>query len=111
MRISDWSSDVCSSDLVPAQGHDGVSRLDGAGGDLGKEGLVGHVGQRVDDGDLRLATTKLLLQLPGCVETCVSATDGEDSGQGSGHGGRRTEEGRVGTEWVSTVRSRLSRDH
>ena len=35
----------------PTQGHDHVARLDGAGGRLGQERLVGHVRLRVDDRD------------------------------------------------------------
>src|SRR3546814_18497560 len=60
MRISDWSSDVCSSDLVPGLGHT-VVRIDRHGGAVaggvvapvvvgvgedgaGTVGAVGHVG-------------------------------------------------------------------
>ncbi len=57
-----------------------VARLDRAGGDLGQERLVGHVGQRVDHGDLGLARAKPLLELPGGVEAGVAAADDQDLG-------------------------------
>ena len=72
---------------VTAQRDHRVTRLDRAGGDLGEERLVGHVGQRVDDRDLGLTLAQVLLELPGGVEACVAATDDEDLGHGVGHGG------------------------
>src|SRR3546814_1305007 len=53
MRISDWSSDVCSSDLAEiAAGHDpglglALAPVDALqpGGDLGRLRRAGHVGQ------------------------------------------------------------------
>src|SRR3546814_5604476 len=45
MRISDWSSDVCSSDLVDDAGGDA-----GALGELGqREGRIRCLGRRLDD--------------------------------------------------------------
>src|SRR3546814_10183925 len=38
MRISDWSSDVCSSDLAGGVGRDGGRHLLGAGGEACEEG-------------------------------------------------------------------------
>src|SRR3546814_18311279 len=38
MRISDWSSDVCSSDLAGGVGRDGGRPLLGAGGEACEEG-------------------------------------------------------------------------
>src|SRR3546814_13009373 len=39
MRISDWSSDVCSSDLPAAGGTGRLHRLDGGGADLAPFGM------------------------------------------------------------------------
>src|SRR3546814_9125588 len=48
MRISDWSSDVCSSDLdiedVPAGASIGVARHDGGGHLNGESRVRGHIG-------------------------------------------------------------------
>src|SRR3546814_17795555 len=46
MRISDWSSDLCSSDLAPHLGHDGLARQHGGG-----EARV----ERVDPGRIMVA--------------------------------------------------------
>src|SRR3546814_20170324 len=81
MRISDWSSDVCSSDLR-GRGEAGRSRGDGKGRDPGAAGVP--VGARPSAGDL-----------PG---------DGEAARA-------RSEERRVGEECVSTCRSRWSPYH
>src|SRR3546814_19007523 len=59
MRISDWSSDVCSSDLFLARPHLGVKRVGFLGGEhelhralghafFGDEGVVGG-GEDIDD--------------------------------------------------------------
>src|SRR3546814_6659639 len=83
MRISDWSSDVCSSDLLAA-GHDHDDHRDGVGEqeDLGADEAhvvrveaAGHAGHR-------------------------RADDGRQH--------ERSEERRVGKECVSTCRSRWS---
>ena len=65
---------------VATQPHDRVARLDLTGGDLGKERLIRHVGQRVDDRDLCLALAQVLLELPCGVETGVATADDEDLG-------------------------------
>src|SRR3546814_12863192 len=98
MRISDWSSDVCSSDLVAQAGG-------GLGGPVGAYGL--HVGDPAGGtaqrgGDLG------------------AARPGQFGGQGAqrpvvrGRGEvevPRSEERRVGKECVSTCRSRWSPYH
>src|SRR3546814_4172299 len=78
MRISDWSSDVCSSDLERVAG-DPLRR--GAGDDLDALGGVG-----ADPVPTRLGSRSCLILL------VLS----------------RSEERRVGKEWVSTCRSRWS---
>src|SRR3546814_15621018 len=100
MRISDWSSDVCSSDLLGLV----VEAVDR---DHRTEGLVpeaGHLlGDALEDGR------------PVEVETEVRArlAPGEDLGA-LGHGVLavgRSEERRVGKEGVSPCSSRWSQDH
>src|SRR3546814_11248203 len=103
MRISDWSSDVCSSDLElqhpePAlaladdmvrairRGHVAQNRRDGA--DVVEIGAGRILDARValhQDAERPLRTRRLLR--------------------------RRSEERRGGKEWVSTCRSRWSPDH
>src|SRR3546814_2376559 len=81
MRISDWSSDVCSSDLA---------LLDGGLGHVFYLDVDAHHGDGVQDAfhdDPRVFTLSIH----------------ED--------GRRSEERRVGTECVSTCRSRWSPYH
>src|SRR3546814_6557499 len=85
MRISDWSSDVCSSDLL-AIGRCGSSHTP----DLGHRQRPlrrDHVGQRLFD--------RLAFDMPACQARELP----------------RSEERRVGKECVSTCRSRWSAYH
>src|SRR3546814_3666728 len=90
MRISDWSSDVCSSDLPSAAG--------------ARRAIVGEACHRcarrgeIPDPRLRLA------------EIRRTGADGEGRAWGRISGGR-SEERRVGKECVSTCRSRWSPYH
>src|SRR3546814_9641538 len=90
MRISDWSSDVCSSDLGD-QGEKGEGGADRRGG-LGRQ-----VGQRM------------------APDQCHGAGRRNGDVNKQGHPGRghmdRSEERRVGKECVSTCRSRWSPYH
>src|SRR3546814_16703594 len=103
MRISDWSSDVCSSDLrwlVPCclvTARHGRRDLDAAeeqyrmaaeGGDF--RGQFNYARLRAEKGDVETA----LAWLARVRET-----------------GTRSEERRVGKEWVRSCRSRWSPDH
>src|SRR3546814_18621121 len=90
MRISDWSSDVCSSDLVvgPAVPPEPVVGLVAAGG-LTTEDGVAQRGQVADRG----------------LERAVRVAE---AGEGEGGPGVRSEERRVGKECVRTCRSRRS---
>src|SRR3546814_12633775 len=103
MRISDWSSDVCSSDLYLLGWTPGSfdswnvlynmqGCIDDAGG-RGKFNLGGYCNKKVDE-----LTDKIL------IETDKAKRDAmiHDA---------RSEERRVGKECVSTCRSRWSRDH
>src|SRR3546814_7442601 len=89
MRISDWSSDVCSSDLVTA-------RPDGSSDMVPR---VPHLNRRV-----------LLAQRPdGLVREDDFTFDSQPIAEpGDGEG---SEERRVGKECVSTCRSRWSPYH
>src|SRR3546814_17362119 len=98
MRISDWSSDVCSSDLMEAveagrhvegRGVDAVGETEG-----GVAVLVG-----LDGGEQQ---TEQHRQPEALHEALAVAVD---------EGVVRSEERRVGTECVSTCRSRWSRYH
>src|SRR3546814_4072845 len=82
MRMSDWSSDVCSSDLVDAGQHGGVD-------DLQRFLAVVHLVELVLDQLEELVADRAALFLGGLA-----------------HG--RSEERRVGKECVSTCRSRWS---
>src|SRR3546814_20218927 len=100
MRISDWSSDVCSSDLfvdarqtgreVPNGGVEKLGLLEMRAVAGAVEGYGTGVGQRGRDiiGGVR------------AIEVAFGAVDDE-----------RSDERRVGKECVSTCRSRWSPDH
>src|SRR3546814_12445529 len=100
MRISDWSSDVCSSDLAAQP----AGRLRVVG-DARGEG-VGGVDQQVD---------ALAPQVVGQGLDPTEAADAQAAGQGGrllgAAGAGRSEERRVGTECVSTCRSRWTPYH
>src|SRR3546814_13232171 len=94
MRISDWSSDVCSSDLVASGG---LGEGDGGAGEM--------------DAGVRRATDEGAPEGRPC-----GLTPGDASGGATPSipvaprptSPRRSEERRVGKEWVSTCRSRWS---
>src|SRR3546814_11492831 len=100
MRISDWSSDVCSSDLVAAARHQVVRVL------LEEE---------------RVLTVGIVAHLDGVggivAPDAVDAVNRKDSAvsayryDSSLWRCNRSEERRVGKECVSTCRSRWSPDH
>src|SRR3546814_15802233 len=106
MRISDWSSDVCSSDLVPVEvllGRRGEEREQtrGVGAKRPDEVVgidhvalrLGHLGAVLDDHALREQRLEGLVDLH---EAQVA---------------QRSEERRGGKECVSTCRSRWSPYH
>src|SRR3546814_19041115 len=98
MRISDWSSDVCSSDLL--------SNLLGKGFILPAPILP----------RARFRSLALPTPMPTCQQNLPIALYAYDP-EGREIGGRplgklpRSEESRVGKECVSTCRSRWSPDH
>src|SRR3546814_15363848 len=102
MRISDWSSDVCSSDLpLTAEALDGL--LDRLAG-LGPAALydpMGHLGTLAELHDLsRLTVAGVFVQAVERIGESVL-----------GHVARRSEERRVGKECGSTCRSRWAPFH
>src|SRR3546814_9878296 len=115
MRISDWSSDVCSSDLVDrAADRIGVvvGELPGGHADPGAQpieavriaelgvALVVHRGLAAADVVRRTA----VLMQPGIADAAVDGAVGNDVVM-------RSEERRGGKECVSTCRSRWSPYH
>src|SRR3546814_14825259 len=93
MRISDWSSDVCSSDLVL----DLADRVGGLVPRLVREVGVGRHAVDLDAEALELGV------VVGQVTELGGAYEGEVGRVEEHH---RSEERRVGKEWVSTCRSR-----
>src|SRR3546814_18318090 len=100
MRISDWSSDVCSSDLCIAQMPDTIQYYN----DLSPKGFdTIAVAMQYDPANYvkNYAETR---QLPFTVAIDAQGEIAKAFGDSS-------EERRVGKECVSTVRSRWSPDH
>src|SRR3546814_17268865 len=97
MRISDWSSDVCSSDLFPGE----AERRQHVEGDVVQLGA----------GEAQLLDAELLAQRP-LVEGELDVEGAREAGLQRLQGGLgRSEERRVGKECVSTCRSRWSPYH
>src|SRR3546814_18678617 len=124
MRISDWSSDVCSSDLLDRGAGEVALPRRGALADEAR-GMRGR-GQQTGDGkrtgarhDIASAKDHRGNSLIVWEQRSRSAGCGEPIMSLSLHGRRlhpgaavdRTEERREGTECVSTCRSRWSPDH
>src|SRR3546814_20341109 len=97
MRISDWSSDVCSSDLDFAETV--VPELEPAIGGEHPERLEQIVEGRGADAQQRVARARKLHLLGAILEHQQQPAIG------------RSEERRVGKECVSTCRSRWSPYH
>src|SRR3546814_17715914 len=100
MRISDWSSDVCSSDLAAER----------VGEDIGAH--IADVRIVVDRWPARIETRLARVDGLEDFEAARQAVEqlerggGNPGGGGVGHAAARSEERRVGKEWVSTCRSR-----
>src|SRR3546814_14113968 len=99
MRISDWSSDVCSSDLrrilleLPeGRRHAGIGGLEPHELDdvLGADAAVGVEGHRAVGIEAAVGADGMIVELE----------EAENRGVG------RSEESRVGKEWVRTCRLR-----
>src|SRR3546814_17173564 len=96
MRISDWSSDVCSSDLVEILKLEDIFRIRQP---LVVAEFVAHIGQ---DQQARRDPQRQ----PGDVDDRISAVLGKRAQGDREIIAPRSEESRVGKEWVSTCRSR-----
>src|SRR3546814_19647604 len=129
MRISDWSSDVCSSDLA-VQDRQPVEHIPTGGGDVQVDGVRGHpaqfgseVGRRdapeadlvvdVDLGDVGrdVLDFEQVADLPRGAEVLRSGDRGLHAAPPTGQGAGRSEESRVGNGCVSTGRSGWSTYH
>src|SRR3546814_19543736 len=104
MRISDWSSDVCSSDLLGLTG----TKVGCSAGDCGACTVL-------VDGEQLCACLLSCGQAEGRRVTTVEGLAGDADGrrlqQAFLDHGARTEERRVGKECVSTCRTRWSTDN
>src|SRR3546814_15954927 len=104
MRISDWSSDVCSSDLLDGDGHVPLASVGGAEDRpraririfLTSELFTLKVACGDDPRNGQLTVDQILLDMQRLIETDIAGL------------GPRSEERRVGKECVSTCRSRWS---
>src|SRR3546814_15677902 len=99
MRISDWSSDVCSSDLSLEDFKGLKMRIPGLGGAV-----------------LKAAGTNVVNlpggEIPPALQSCaIDATEWVGPYNDLAFGLYRSEERRVGKECVSTCRSRWSASH
>src|SRR3546814_15474765 len=106
MRISDWSSDVCSSDLE-------VTNCPSTCSDNNCNGYPGATVQA--PGGKGGSTSAAHCQL-ACMSNCPSSLNAAGgvagtSGQCGDNGTARSEGRRGGKEWVSTCKSRWSPEH
>src|SRR3546814_20937725 len=98
MRISDWSSDVCSSDLLEFSIKHATAVMGVFGAfNYGLHLFGGYLGGRFLS-NRNLFVGGMVLQVLGCGLISTGTTP-------------RSEERRVGKECVSTCRSRWSRYH
>src|SRR3546814_17702541 len=109
MRISDWSSDVCSSDL-PLRGAFGVQHSESQFSAVGEEAFLPESETRNTALFLMetLAAGPVRLELAARQEwQRIETTLNREIS----HKPFRSEARRVGTECVSTCRSRWAQDH
>src|SRR3546814_11034546 len=100
MRISDWSSDVCSSDLLAALGCRRIYAHHHAAPDVAEALALHHAVDRGDRlGEVEAGEVELVVRLAAPVEQPLEAP------------ALRSEERRVGKECVSTCRSRWAPTH
>src|SRR3546814_15253131 len=117
MRISDWSSDVCSSDLMAGVHRDHVMALrDQKGEDAVRRAR--RVGGRADDRDTARLAQKFadFAFVVDRHSACLSCLDPVGDLRRHGverlaRGVGRSEERRVGKECASTCRARWPRYH
>src|SRR3546814_14704145 len=118
MRISDWSSDVCSAGLddaldVARRGHRGDELADDRARDrrvaVGEMESIRTAGRTVAGGGVPHHLGIRAIE-PHAVESRQPDTPAIERGLGI-DADARSEERRVGKEWVSTFRSRWAPDH
>src|SRR3546814_15532144 len=112
MRISDWSSDVCSSDLQLPLNNDANSLH---GGTKGFDKQLWTVAS-VESGPTASVTLTLTSPAgdqgyPGTLDVTVTYSLDRAGALTIDFGAKRSEERRVGKECVSTCRSRWSPYH
>src|SRR3546814_11285779 len=98
MRISDWSSDVCSSDLCDDNEFPGFQIQIGAA-------------VYIAEAPLNRIATKIRRAILKFIKECLRGNAGDCGECSRSPGETISAERRVGTECVRTCRSRWSRDH
>src|SRR3546814_15272934 len=107
MRISDWSSDVCSSDLEGAiAGGDEIDETDARRHEGRADQQRGGNGETGDPGEAAGITVA-----DGLGDPFIDRVDDADAGFQQGAEDHRSEERRVGKECVGQGRSRWSPYH
>src|SRR3546814_15007510 len=106
MRISDWSSDVCSSDLAKGFGKfAGIRRYDTIVGTIDAFKKLLPTGLRPQIKSVTAEDARVVVEFEGNAVTC------EGKPYCNQYCMVRSEERRVGKECVSTCRSRWSPYH
>src|SRR3546814_11861313 len=106
MRISDWSSDVCSSDLLAMLDIDVLHAWGMT--ELSPVGLVASPTPETLAQPREVQDALTLKQgRPTGIDAMIADDDGAELPR-DGETAGRSEERRVGQEWVSTCRSRWS---
>src|SRR3546814_18836263 len=106
MRIRDWSSDVCSSDLINSPVH---LRIDTRGVDAGEIERGGLDLLQVDETALDQAAIEIVVAVRQIFATRIEAAANPGIPGHDLDGLLRPAERRVGNVCVSTCRSRYSR--
>src|SRR3546814_6899192 len=101
MRISDWSSDVCSSDLIPDRDAERPRLVDEIVLDAGARENDQTGRHRIDQPLIALERRRFLVAIPVRAES--------DLRHPALVGPARSEERRVGKEWFSRSSTRWSR--
>src|SRR3546814_16967862 len=107
MRISDWSSDVCSSDLLAPLAAEGVVPQTEL---LSAQREVVDIQGRLAAARQAISRSQAAVREAG-AEVQRARFDFQQEALNERSQLRRSEERRVGKEWVSTFRSRWSRGH
>src|SRR3546814_18807582 len=113
MRISDWSSDVCSSDLLAFDAGQRQQRdIDQDDDGLSEHGWTNHLARGLgDDGQPLFEVQGAAVVMLAFGNTPQRIFHNDDSTVDTEAEIKRSEERRVGKECVSTCRSRWSPSH